>query len=93
MQNWVVPIAVALAAPLFVFLGIAYKLSGRIRTSEASQLWEEAGRMREEYLERARSCEIQLKQIRNELQVVTARCEILTKTNRELRDENKRLRR
>jgi hypothetical protein len=41
----------AAIAALFGFLGVAYKLSGRIATTEAGQLWAEAEKMRLEYRE------------------------------------------
>jgi len=48
-QPWMVAVLVAVLAPLFTYLGIARKTSGRIATTEASKLWEEAGSLRAVY--------------------------------------------
>lgn len=85
--EWIVPIAVALAAPIFTYLVAARKLSGRIHTSEAGQLWEEANALRIEYRERAITCESQLKAARNEISTVTARNSSLSRENKKLRED------
>lgn len=86
MNNWLVPIIVALGAPLLAYLGIARKLSGRIATSEAANLWEEATQMREEWQRRATECEQQVLAARNEIQILTARNTELTRQVREMRN-------
>ena len=88
MAVWLVPIVVALLAPLFAYLGIARKLSGRIVHSDAAQLWEEARVMREEYRERALECEQEIKKLRNEIETCTARNTILRRENRDLRSRS-----
>jgi len=44
-------VVLAAFAGAFTYLGIVRKLSGRIQTTEAAQLWAEADRMRQEYRE------------------------------------------
>ena len=91
MTNWVIPLVAALAAPIFGFLAITWRLSGRIQTSEASRLWEEARIIRNEYRERMIACETQLTQLRNEIQTITARNTLLSRQNHELRKELRRV--
>ena len=90
MAIWLVPIIVALIAPLAAYLGIARKLSGRIAHSDAEQLWEEARVMREEYRTRALECELEIKKLRDELQTCTTRNTTLRRENRRLRNDPSR---
>lgn len=90
MTPWVVPIVVALLAPLFAYLGIARRLSGRIATSEATQLWEESTALRNEYKHRLDACEIEIKRLRNELQACTARNTVLRRENSNFRRKDDR---
>lgn len=46
---WLVPIIVALVAALGTYLGVARRTSGRIGTTEASKLWDEATNLRQVY--------------------------------------------
>ena len=92
MAIWLVPIVVALIAPLVAYLGIARRLSGRIATSDAAKLWEEARLMREEYRTRALECEQEVKRLRNEIQTCTTRNTALRRENRELRNDLSRSR-
>jgi hypothetical protein len=89
MEEWFVPIIVALLTPFFAYLGIARKLSGRIDTTEAGLLWKEAGLMREEYRLRATQCETNLRAAKNELQIAVARNTALRRENKQLREELK----
>lgn len=77
---------------LFGFLAAAWRLSGRISTSEASELWEEGRIIRQEYRDRLAQCELNVRQLRNEIQTVTARNTILRRRNYELTQEIKKLR-
>jgi hypothetical protein len=52
---------VALGGPLLAYLGAVRKTSGRIRSSDASELWDEASNIRKEYIERIRVLEERLK--------------------------------
>ena len=87
MNNFLIPLIAALAAPIVTYLVAARRLSGKIATSEAATLWEEGRLIREEYRRRFEDCEKQLKVCRHELQVAVARNTILSRENRELRDE------
>jgi hypothetical protein len=53
-------IIAAVIAALGTFLLAARRFSGKIATSEAAQLWEEAGRIRRECNERVAALEIKL---------------------------------
>jgi predicted nuclease with TOPRIM domain len=48
--SWLAPIVVALVSALGTYLAVVRKTSGRIDTTEASKLWEEARNLREVYL-------------------------------------------
>jgi hypothetical protein len=72
MKEWLIPLLIAGIAPLFGFLGIAWKLSGKIGSSDASKLWDEATTMRKEYKESLQECEAKVKQLRDELRELRA---------------------
>jgi hypothetical protein len=63
MDAWaqVVLAVVALGGPLLAYLGAVRKTSGRIRDTDASELWDEASNIRKEYIERIRILEERLK--------------------------------
>lgn len=65
-----VPVAVALIAPVVTYVVAARKMSGKIATSDASELWEESRSIRDDYRmrllqanERALSVEVRLASI------------------------------
>jgi hypothetical protein len=63
MDAWaqIVLAVVALGGPLLADLGAVRKTSGRIRDTDASELWDEASNIRKEYIERIRLLEERLK--------------------------------
>jgi len=63
MDAWaqIVLAVVALGGPLLAYLGAIRKASGRITSSDASELWEEASNIRKEYIERIRVLEERIK--------------------------------
>jgi hypothetical protein len=63
MDAWaqVVLAIIALGGPLLAYLGAVRKTSGRISASTADKLWDEAGDIRKEYLERIRVLEERLR--------------------------------
>ena len=84
---------VALAGPLVAYLKFARKASGRIATTEAADLWEEAGKLRQEYRDQVLrlqdaldACEIRI----SELKLDNAR---LHQENLELKKSLEELRR
>lgn len=81
MDAWaqVVVAVIALGGPFLTYLIAARRTSGRIRSSDASELWAEAGAIRRECAERVRALE--------------ARVTELEKRNMELVQENYRLQR
>src|SRR5690242_7067735 len=48
----IIPLVAAFAGALLAYLGTVRKLSGKVKTSDASQSWEEARLMREDYRSR-----------------------------------------
>ena len=46
--TWV-PIVVAIVAPIGAYVLAARKMSGKVSTSDATQLWKEAGAIRDDY--------------------------------------------
>ena len=81
----IVALVTALAGPLLAYLAAARKLSGRITTSAASELWDEAKNLRIEYKEEA-------KFLRAEIQACNKRIEEIEAHNAELHRENGNLR-
>ena len=55
MDNSLIAIAVAAIASIATYLGTARKLSGKVETSEASELWEESRSIRQDYQSRLAS--------------------------------------
>lgn len=83
---WLAPIIVAAISALSTYFIVARKASGRIATTEASKLWDEAKSLREVYKE-------DLAQLRLEVSVLEQEVEKLEEENRELRWKNARLER
>lgn len=81
MDAWaqIVVAVLALGGPLLGYLIKVRQTTGRIRASDAAQLWEEAGNIRRECAERVRALE--------------ARVSELERRNMELIEENYRLQR
>ena len=65
MDEWaqIVVAALALGGPLLAYLLAARKTSGRIRSSDASELWEESAAIRRECAERVRVLETRVKEL------------------------------
>jgi chromosome segregation ATPase len=67
----VVALVVATVGPLIAYLGASRKLSGKIGTSEASDLWAESSRIRDDYRERLDKSNVR----QAELEARVAKCE------------------
>ena len=67
MNEWtqVVVAVLALGGPFLAYLLAVRKTSGRIRSSDASELWEEAGNIRRECAERVRALEDRVRELEN----------------------------
>lgn len=89
MQQWIPAIVIAILAPLFTYLGIARKASGRIATTEASKLWDEAGSLRAVYRDEIARLSESIKAIEARLDAVELENTALRKKNRELEREIK----
>lgn len=74
-ESWLV-LAGVLATPLVTYLVAARKMSGKIKTTEATALWAEADRIRQDYREQIADCREQVTAARTEL--ATARAELAT---------------
>jgi predicted RNase H-like nuclease (RuvC/YqgF family) len=81
----IVAVFVAVVGPLATYFTIVRRMSGKIGTSEASELWKESNSMREDY----RS---QISQAAGRTLALEERVAKLEERNNELRDENSQLR-
>jgi chromosome segregation ATPase len=77
----IVALIAALAAPLLGYLAAARRLSGKIQTSEASSLWQEASNLRSEYRE-------ELATVRRQLDECLLRIKNVETLNEKLKVEN-----
>jgi predicted RNase H-like nuclease (RuvC/YqgF family) len=81
MLQWILGIIAAVAVPVFGYLAVVRRASGRIQTTEASKLWDEAAMLRKDY--RA--------EISNQLELIAslrARISDLERDNDRLNREN-----
>lgn len=81
----IIALVAAFTTPLLGYLVATRRLSGRIATSEATDLWKEASKMREDYLKR-------IDQLTMLVQTCQARIEELERRNDQLHRENSDLR-
>lgn len=84
--TWLVPMLAPLIAALIAYFSLIRRTSGRVSTTEADKIWEEAAKLRDVYRE-------EIKRLRDD----ELRCEgevaSLEKHNRELRAEVAQLQR
>jgi ubiquinone biosynthesis protein UbiJ len=81
----------AVVAPVGAYLAAARKMSGKIQTSEATQLWEESRAIREWSAERLKTCDDEIQALRSTVRDLLARVDALEKRNVELERENAQL--
>lgn len=79
VQGWLI-LAAAIASPLVSFLVAARRMSGKISTTSADELWDEARDIRADYRAQVQTCRSELADARQE--TATARQE-----NARLRNE------
>lgn len=79
----IVAIIAALLGPLLTYLVAARKLSGRIKDSDATELWAESKSIREWSTERA-------KELHKEIEHLELRLDELEKANYKLMEENRK---
>ena len=84
MDPAVIALVVAFVGPVGAYLVAVRQLSGKIKTSDASELWEESRSIRE--WSTARN-----KELNEHIKELEARLDALEKTNRELMEENRQL--
>lgn len=81
----VVGVLSVIAAPLVAYIVATRRLSGKISTSEASELWKESTAIRHDYRDRLRFADDHLRELEG-------RVRALEKENTTLQQENERLR-
>lgn len=86
MTNWIA-VAAALLSPIFAFLIIKTKSSGRINTTEASDLWKESKSIREELRDEIMELQREINQLRIENQTMEAEINGLKMENLVLKNE------
>lgn len=77
-------VALAIVGPLLTYLGVVRKLSGKIATSDASQLWKESAAMRDDYRKQLVALNEVIGSLRERLAVLEASNERLTESNERL---------
>lgn len=80
----VIPLLAVLLAPLLAYFGVAKKLSGKIATSEAKDLWAESQSIRNDYREEAT-------RLRERIAALEERTDSLGVTNNQLNLTNEGL--
>jgi chromosome segregation ATPase len=85
MTPWIVAIVAALVGPLLAYVGVARRLSGKIGTSEASDLWEEARSIREGF-------RLRIEELNDVVRECNERIDALEERNAALFRENENLR-
>ena len=83
---WLAPIAIALITALATYLALLRKTSGRISTTEADKLWDEAADLREVY-------RAEIAELREEIERLEKEVEKCEQAFRELKRENDALHR
>lgn len=85
--NWNIlgPAMLAVIAPILAYLAAARKFSGKIETTDADQLWAEAGAIRNDY-------KVRLHQADERILSLEGRTAKLEGVNTELANENRTLR-
>jgi Co/Zn/Cd efflux system component len=77
-------IVAAVVAPFGAYLAAAHKMSGKIATSEAAQLWDESRAIREWSAARIDKCDEEIARLTEQLKMARARLTEVEKENRRL---------
>ncbi len=80
-------IIVAVVGPLGAYIATARKMSGKIATSDAQQLWEESRSIREWSEKRIEACDKEIADLRETLRKVLARLHAVEEHNAQLSKE------
>jgi predicted RNase H-like nuclease (RuvC/YqgF family) len=75
----------ALISPLIAYVVATRRLSGKVNTSEASELWKESSSIREDYRERLRYSDESIRRLEGRVQNLEASNDELLAENRQLR--------
>lgn len=79
-------IIVAFIGPIGAYLVAAHKMSGKIATTEAAQLWEESKAIREWSAARIDKCDEEILRLNTELAIAKNRIDELERENRKLNE-------
>jgi flagellar motility protein MotE (MotC chaperone) len=77
----------AIVGPVGAYILAARKMSGKIATTEAAQLWEESRAIREWSTQRMAACDKECSNLRSELTEALTRISALEKQNEELTEQ------
>lgn len=80
-----------MVAPLATYLGVVRRLSGRIKTSDAAQLWEESRSIREQLQQRNEYLQTVIDRHAQRIDRLEETVESLGQRNGELENENRAL--
>jgi TolA-binding protein len=81
----IIPIAVAIVTALGAYLASVRRLSGKIGTSEAEDLWAESASMREDYRERLLLADQRIRVLEDKVAKLEDLNQLLNLDNRDLR--------
>lgn len=91
MTPTLIAIVVAIVGPLLTFLAVARKMSGKIATSEAGDLWQESAAIRADLFRRNEFLSQKLDETGVRLKIIEEQLLELSDEVRLLRSENSRL--
>jgi peptidoglycan hydrolase CwlO-like protein len=83
---WIVPLLVGQSAPVLLYLSAARRLSGRIATTDASKLWDEANQIREDYRARIKELNEVIGRCEARIDSLETRNDMLAKENNNLQN-------
>jgi uncharacterized protein YlxW (UPF0749 family) len=66
--SWIAPVVIAAISATVAWFTVLRQRSGRIGTTEAAKLWDEAGSLREIYLAEINRLRIEIEQLQNEVE-------------------------
>lgn len=86
-QPLIAAVIAAILGPIGAYLVAARKMSGKIGTSDADQLWAESKAIRDWSTDRMKAQEQEIQELRTEISRIAQRCTALEEENAQLRSE------